>query len=147
MARDRLHDTTLAPAASPSTGVGERRRQPLIGAGGRSLLTQQLDPCFSVMDLTQEGTYVCKTFSPRCYVIQKVAVDFVHSASSANCFDVQGALLSFYLLDCISLKLTKLAIHFFVEPSAIRFVLWQPNSISFDLEEPPPGLYLHMLFN
>ena len=27
---------------------------------------------FSDMHLSDEGTYICKAFSPRCYVIQKV---------------------------------------------------------------------------
>lgn len=47
------------------------KRPPLIKSAGCCLM---LDPAYSSSDmyLADEGTYVCKAFSPRSYVIQKV---------------------------------------------------------------------------
>jgi hypothetical protein len=55
-----------------SGGVArQNKRPPLIKTAGCCLM---LDPHYSSsnMYLGDEGTYVCKAFSPRSYVIQKV---------------------------------------------------------------------------
>ena len=51
----------------------QNKRPPLIKSAGCCLM---LDPHYSSsnMYLGDEGTYVCKAFSPRSYVIQKVCV-------------------------------------------------------------------------
>lgn len=56
-------------------GMSRNKRPPLIKSAGCCLM---LDPHYSSssMYLGDEGTYVCKAFSPRSYVIQKVANSF-----------------------------------------------------------------------
>lgn len=59
-------------------GVVRNKRPPLIKTAGTGCCLM-LDPHYSSssMYLGDEGTYVCKAFSPRSYVIQKVAGFFL----------------------------------------------------------------------
>lgn len=54
------------------------KRPPLLGKSGGGCCLLQLDPHYSssryLPMMADEGTYVCKAFSPRSYVIQKVVV-------------------------------------------------------------------------
>jgi len=65
---------TVMPRELDRVGGGvarQNKRPPLIKTAGCCLM---LDPHYSSsnMYLGDEGTYVCKAFSPRSYVIQKV---------------------------------------------------------------------------
>lgn len=65
-------------------GMSRNKRPPLIKSAGCCLM---LDPHYSSssMYLGDEGTYVCKAFSPRSYVIQKVANSFFFFSFSILC--------------------------------------------------------------
>ena len=66
----RERSTAAAAGRYPTSSNGSKRPPLFKSSGGSCCL--MLDPCYSSMYLDDEGTYVCKAFSPRCYVIQKV---------------------------------------------------------------------------
>lgn len=69
-----LKPFSVMPRELDRVGVArQNKRPPLIKSAGCCLM---LDPHYSSsnMYLGDEGTYVCKAFSPRSYVIQKVCV-------------------------------------------------------------------------
>jgi hypothetical protein len=77
--RDRfiLKPFSVMPRELDRVGVArQNKRPPLIKSAGCCLM---LDPHYSSsnMYLGDEGTYVCKAFSPRSYVIQKVCVNTI----------------------------------------------------------------------
>ena len=68
----------LRPAkTAASTNNNNNKRPPLLGKGSAGCCLMQLDPHYSssryLPMMADEGTYVCKAFSPRSYVIQKVS--------------------------------------------------------------------------
>jgi hypothetical protein len=82
MPRD-LHQHHRSSVSSSSSTTN--KRPPLLAKSAGCCLLQ-LDPHYSSstsMYLDDEGTYVCKAFSPRSYVIQKV---LFLARSSSSCF-------------------------------------------------------------
>ena len=73
----RERDIRVAGAGSRTGPQYRSKRPPLFKSSGCCCL--MLDPhCFG-MYLGDEGNYVCKAFSPRCYVIQKVGIASVRT--------------------------------------------------------------------
>ena len=82
MPRDLHHHHRSSVSTSSST---TNKRPPLLAKSAGCCLLQ-LDPHYSSstsMYLDDEGTYVCKAFSPRSYVIQKVVIP---TRPTSSCF-------------------------------------------------------------